>query len=671
MKMSTYYITTPIYYVNDLPHIGHIYTTMVTDTVARYQRMRGRDVYFLTGTDEHGQNIERVAESKGIKPLALADRVVERYHQLWSRLGMTHDDFIRTSEERHEAGVHEIIRLMEKNGDFYLGRHEGWYCPRCEIFYTEKELLDGNLCPIHKTPCEWKVEENVFFRLSKYQDRLLKLYDEHPEFVRPASRLNEVRSFVEAGLRDMSVSRTTVSWAVPFAGFEGHTVYVWLDALTNYISALGFGGEETKPFHHYWATEDPVVHFIGKDILRFHAVFWPAFLMSAGLPLPKTVWAHGWWLLDGKKVSKSAGGVVRPDYLIERFGGDPLRYFLLRDMVFGQDASFSDEAFIERYNGDLANDLGNTTSRLVTLCRRAFDGHLPPIAGVGVDSQTDLAQTAAEVVTEYHEHMEAFAFQEALRSLYRLLQETNQYLVRNEPWKKMKDPDATEEVSKVLWSCLEALRIVTTALLPVLPQRAPQVLQSIGAPVPAKFGESLSWGGLPTGGALQEVKPLFPRIDKDAWIAEARAEAGAKTEEHSVSESEPTQSAAGQESPAADSPAKLAEPTAEERIGIEQFFETQLRVARVVDAEKVPKSSKLMQLTVDVGEENHRTVVAGIAKAYDADDLVGKLVVVVANLKPAKLMGIESNGMVLAATEDGQPVLLHPERDVPPGTQVR
>ena len=331
-------------------------------------------------------------------------------------------------------------------------------------------------------------------------------------------------------------------------------------------------------------------------------------------------------------------------------------------MVFGQDAAFSDEAFIDRYNGDLANDLGNTTSRLVTLCRRAFDGHLPPTAGEGVDTETNLSQTAAEVVAEYHEHMDAFAFHDALRSLYRLLAETSQFLVRNEPWKKMKDPDSSEEVSKVLWSCLESLRLVATALLPVLPQRAPQVLQAIGAPVPTKFGQHLDWGGLPTGGQLPEVKPLFPRIDKDAWIAEANAEAEQDAKESSVSE--------GSESEANETP-KLVEPPDDERIDIEQFFETQLRVAKVVAAEKVPKSSKLMQLTVDAGEENHRTVIAGIAKAYDAEDLVGKLVVVVANLKPAKLMGIESNGMVLAASEDGKPVLLHPERDVPPGTTVR
>ncbi|MEM9553733.1 MAG: methionine--tRNA ligase [Acidobacteriota bacterium] len=679
--MSCFYVTTPIYYVNDHPHIGHIYTTIVADTVARYRRLRGDDVYFLTGTDEHGQKIERAAAERGVEPIALADEVVARYHELWRTFGMSHDDFIRTSEPRHAAGVRVIIERMAAQGDFYVDRHEGLYCVRCETFYTEKELLDGGLCPVHEAPVEERSEENLFFRLSKYEQPLLDLYDRHPDFVRPASRLNEVRQFVSQGLRDLSVSRTSVDWAVPFPGHEGHTVYVWLDALTNYISALGFGSDDTSLYDRFWAGDDArAVHLVGKDILRFHAVYWPAFLLSAGLPLPNTVWAHGWWLRDDRKVSKSSGAVVRPEHLIERFGGDALRFYLLRDMAFGQDAGFSDEAFIERFNGDLANDLGNTVSRLVTLARRAFDG-LPPETGDGEDSEGSLRAIAAEAVETFLRRMDEFAFHQALDALWRLQQEMSQYLVRQEPWKKLKDESARAEVSRVLWSCMEATRIVTTGLLPVLPEVAPNVLRALGAlgadeSPPTDLEAALQWGGLAAGGTLPAVEPLFPRIDKKAYLAEIVAAREAAQETQSMSESaEPDTSNASVDAAAAstDSSTETSVETpaeADPRIQIDHFFEVVLKVATVQAAEAVPKSKKLLKLQVEIGEDAPRTVVAGIAKQYAPEDLVGRQVVVVANLQPAKLMGIESNGMVLAATEDGQPVLLHPERRVPDGTRV-
>jgi methionyl-tRNA synthetase len=672
--MRPFYVTTPIYYVNDLPHIGHIYTTVVADAVARYRRLAGDEVFFLTGTDEHGQNIERAAEREGIQPIELADRVVERYHELWRQFAMSHDDFVRTTEPRHVAGVREIIRRIEAVGDLYVDRHEGWYCPSCETFYTEKELGEAKLCPVHERPAEWHSEENIFFRLAAYQERLLDLYASQPGFVRPETRLNEVRSFVESGLRDLSVSRADLAWGIPFPGHPGQTVYVWLDALTNYVSALGFGSPDGTAYRRFWESDGTRLHLVGKDILRFHAVYWPAFLMSAGLPLPTTVWAHGWWLRDQKKISKSVGNLVRPDELVERFGPDALRYFLLREMIFGQDAQFSDEAFVDRYNGDLANDLGNTASRVVTLSRRAFDGATPPEAC----DDNPLIAVAERAIAGYHEAMRELAFSRALESLWRLLAEANQYLVEREPWKMIKAEGATPALSRVLWNGLEAVRLVATALLPVMPQTAPRVLAAVGTAVPPEGFDGpggLAWGGTPTGALLPEPEPLFPRIDKEAYLAGARpgaagtAPAPPAATAAAAEASEPGPEASPEAGPA---PGPVNAPGGSEAgmIDIERFFETELKVATVTAAEPVPKSNKLLKLSLDLGGES-RQVVAGIAKAYAPEALVGRQVVVVANLQPATLMGVESQGMVLAASVDGEPVLLHPEREVPPGTRVR
>ncbi len=651
--MSNFYVTTPIYYVNDLPHVGHIYSTVVCDTMARFHRFRGDDVYFLTGTDEHGQKIQRAAAQQGVTPIQLADRVVERYVELWDQLGMTHDDLIRTSQERHHRAVQEMVRRIDAKGDFYVARHEGWYCSGCEAFYTDKELTEEKHCPVHERPAEWEAEENVFFRLSKYQEALLAWYDQDPSPVQPRSRRNEVRAFVEGGLRDLSVSRTKVDWGVSFPGHEGHTVYVWLDALTNYISALGFGSDDTSLFEKFWRSEEPDdqrIHLIGKDILRFHAVYWPAFLLSAGLPLPTSVVAHGWWLVDEKKMSKSVGNVARPDHLVEEFGADALRLFLLRDMVFGQDASFSDEAFVDRFNSDLANGLGNTLSRLVTLSRRAFDGQTPP---VGTEWDGALRQFAEQCAGDYLSAMEESAFHRALEALWRLLGETNQFLVRNEPWKKLKNVEERDQVACVLASGLEAVRIVASALLPVMPSTAPKVLEGLGAPTVGNES-SLAWGGLPLGAELPESPSLFPRIDKKKYFAAAEKQAEASSAPPPARKSDPDATRAE------DSP----------QIDISQFAEVDLRVADVKAAECVPKSKKLLRLTLDL-DGVERTVVAGIQQQYAPEDLVGGQVVIVANLKPAKLMGIESQGMVLAASVDGAAVALRPEKRVPSGTRVR
>jgi methionyl-tRNA synthetase len=661
--MSSFYLTTPIYYVNALPHIGHIYTTTVADVLARYRRLAGEEVYFLTGTDEHGQNIERAARREGIAPIELADRVVAKYRELRDRLDFSYDDFVRTTEERHRIGVEEMVRRIEAAGDFYTAVHEGWYCSPCETFYTEKEVAD-KVCPVHGTPLEWKSEENVFFRLSRFQQPLLDWYASSPAPVRPASRLNEVRSFVESGLKDLSVSRASVEWGIPFPGRPGQTVYVWLDALTNYISALGFGhdGDAAERYRRFWEQGDVRLHLIGKDILRFHAIFWPAFLMSAGVPLPTTVWAHGWWQRDGRKVSKSAGNVVRPDDLIDRFGSDAVRYFLLREMVFGADASFSDEAFIDRYNSDLANDLGNTASRLITLSRSAFDGRTPPEPCF----DNPVLEAARRVIPEYRAAMDDFAFHRALEALWRLLAETNQYLVTREPWKLIKTEGPSPKLSRILWNGLEAVRIVAAGLLPFMPATAARLLAALGTErPPERFADALAWGGTPNGVVLPEPQPLFPRIDKAAYLGDsAGAGAGNKGSGEKQGEKRP-----GGGKPGGSKKEELQR-GGSKVISIDQFFETQLRVATITAAEPVPKSNKLMKLSVDLGDET-RTVVAGIAQQYGPDQLVGRQVVIVANLQPAKLMGVESQGMVLAASVEGEPVLLAPERAVPPGTRVR
>lgn len=635
--MPNFYLTTPIYYVNDLPHIGHIYTTVVADTLARYRRLVGDEVYFSTGTDEHGVNILKIAESKGVTPQQQADSVVSRYRDLWRQLGISHSDFIRTTEARHHRAVAEIIRRIEANGDFYLAKHEGWYCASCETFYTERELGAERMCPVHESPTELQSEENVFFRLSKYQDRLLAWYEQSGS-VEPESRRNEVKRFVESGLRDLSVSRANLAWGVPFPGHTGQTVYVWLEALTNYLSVLGFGGDDQTLFETFWqGSESTRVHIVGKDILRFHAVYWPAFLMSAGLPLPTKVYAHGWWLRDEKKISKSVGNAVRLDELFSHFGADPVRYFLLREMAFGQDASFSDEAFVDRFNSDLANDLGNTLSRLVKLSSTAFDGKTPPESC----SNNAVKDTAEPAIVAYREAMDEYAFHKALRSLWRILAEVNQYLVSKEPWKKLKEDTVDDAVSRVLWNGLEGVRLVATGLLPFMPTMAAKVLEAVGVDSENVDAGALAWGGLPLSAPLPEKRTLFPRIDKKAFLA-------------------------GETQP----PVPQTEREESNMISIDDFFKTELKVANVLSAERIPKSRKLIKLEVEVGEER-RTVVAGIAEAYDAEELIGKQVVIVTNLEPVKLMGVESQGMVLAASVDGKPVLVHPGAEVPSGTQVR
>jgi len=647
---ETYYITTPIYYVNDLPHIGHIYTTVMADVFARYQRMAGRSVRFLTGTDEHGQKIEKAARAQGVRPIDLADRVVARYHELWKVLGISHDDFIRTTEPRHQRAVAEMIRRFAAAGDIYKGEYEGWYCAGAEAFVPDSQVEEGRDLE-SGYPVERLAESSWFFRLSAYQERLLEWYRADPECIRPASRYNEVVSFVEGGLKDLSISRTSIRWGVPWPGDADHVVYVWLDALTNYVSALGFGGDDDGLFQTYWPAS---LHLVGKDILRFHCVYWPAFLMSAGLPLPDQVFGHGWWTKDDAKMSKSFGNVVRPDYLVDRFGADVVRYFLVRDMTFGQDSSFSDEAFLERFNADLANALGNSASRTLALVRRNLGGRVPEPIGDG-----PLPAAADEAVRQYRHHMDALEPQRALEAVWRLLTTLDGFIQERQPWALARQGEAGRaRLETTLADSLEALRITSVALEPVMPGICAELRRQLGAEgLPVDLLTGTEWGLLRPGAAVGEGGPLFPRVDIAATMKEL--------------------SVRDDNSPASPPPAATTATTdatpspAEELISIDRFAEVRLVIGVVREAERVPKSKKLVRLLVDLGETELRQIVAGIAERYEPETLIGRRIVVVANLQPAKLMGVESRGMLLAASVDGDPYLLSPDGEVPPGTGVR
>ena len=667
--MARRYFTTPIYYVNDRPHIGHLYTTVVADALSRYHRFEGDDVRFLTGTDEHGQKIEKVAKAEGVPPIDVCNRHVETFRALWKKFGITNDDFIRTSDSvRHHPGGVEIIRRIDAAGDLEVRSHEGWYCVGCEAYYPEKDLVDG-ACPTHGYKPEWQSEENLFFRLDRYEKRLLELYESQPSFVFPPSRLNEVRAFVESGLKPLSVSRTSVKWGIPFPSRPGHVVYVWLDALTNYVSALGFGSGDEKLYRAYWPggeADARAYHLVGKDILRFHAVYWPAFLMSAGLPLPTQVISHGWWERDGRKMSKSVGNVVRPDELVDQFGVDALRWFLLSEMSFGQDASFSDEGFLSRYNADLANGLGNTLSRAVRMASDAFGGKSPSEAC----SDNEVKDAAAAAVAAWRNAFASYRFQEAADAIRALVTAVDAYIASREPWKMVKSEGVTPALHRVHFNSLEGLRIAAVLLSPIAPVAATEVLRRIGAPCDAALLRSrdLEWGGLPLQAPLDAAPPLFPRADAKSWVAAVPPKENTMTEETKVP-SAPAPIAAAAPAPAA---APEGAVPSSPKIPIEDFVKVDIRIGEVVAAEKVEKSKKLMKMTVRFGEET-RTIVGGIAAAYAPDQLVGKKFAFVHNLAPAKLMGIESNGMILAASlpGTGDPSLLQVDPAGPSGTRVK
>ncbi|MEE9176445.1 MAG: methionine--tRNA ligase [Thermodesulfobacteriota bacterium] len=509
---KSFYVTTPIYYVNDVPHIGHAYTTIAADVIARFNRLQGNNVFFLTGTDEHGQKIERTAESNGEKPIELADRVVKRFQNLSEALNITNDDFIRTTEKRHKSAVEEIFRRIEESGDIYLSEYEGWYDVRNEAFITETQYEEIMSLPEEKRPTIEKVkEESYFFRLSKYQDPLLEYYKEHPEFVQPNYRLNEVTRFVEGGLKDLSVSRTTFTWGIPVPGNSKHVIYVWFDALTNYLTGVGFPSDE-RMFNENWPAD---VHLVGKDILRFHAVYWPAFLMSAGLPLPKKVFAHGWWTVEGEKMSKSVGNVVDPYQVVEEFGADVFRYFLLREIPFGQDGDFSKGAIVARVNGELANGLGNLVSRTLGMIEKYFDAVVPEPGGLKMEDESvrDKALSTIELVEN---EMNEIAFHKALVSLWDFIGDVNKYVDESAPWTLAKEKNE-ERLGTVLWTIVQAIGAVTILIYPFMPESAEKIWERLGCPQPINsklLSDAKEWGIVKPGQTVKKGQSLFPRFEK-------------------------------------------------------------------------------------------------------------------------------------------------------------
>ncbi len=629
-----FYLTTPIYYVNDRPHIGHVYTTVLADVIARFHRMRGEQVYFLTGTDEHGQKVEKAAAARGISPKQLADEVVANYTDLWQRMGMTHFRFIRTTDADHKAQVQRLFQRLLDKGDIYKATYKGLYSVSDEAYVTELQAKELQAQGLAHQLVELE-EETYFFRLSAYQDRLLKYFEEHPQFVQPEFRFNEVKRFVEGGLQDLSISRTSISWGIPVPGDEKHVVYVWFDALLNYLTACPMGS---------WP---PDLHIVGKDILRFHAVYWPAFLMAAGMFQPETILAHGWWLMGEDKMSKSRGNVVRPDTLL-RFGNDALRFYFMRDMQVGHDRSFSFEGFMDRLNADLANGLGNLASRTLSMIQRYRHG-VVPLPAVFDESDQAVAQQLLEVFPEYLEKARGNDFHAALEVLWTYLRALDGYIVKAEPWKLAKDPANDPKLDAVLANLYRALRATALLVAPVMPELAQTLWESLGHTT--QVAESTFHGFAldgPAVGPIGDPKPLFQRIDKEKELSELLPP----------------------EAPAETKPS-LDVPPVRETVDADTFFKVDLRVGRVLEAERVPKSDKLIKMKVDIGLEQ-RTIVGGIGKAYEPVDLLNRLVVVVANLAPRKLMGIESHGMLLAASDNAsKPYLVAPPDDAQPGFLVK
>ncbi len=639
---KTFYITTPIYYPSDKLHIGHTYSTVAADTMARYKRLQGCDVFFLTGTDEHGQKIEDKAKEAGVTPKEYVDNIVAGIKELWKLMNISNDKFIRTTDGYHEKAVQRIFEKMYEKGDIYKGKYEGLYCKPCESFWTETQAVDGK-CPDCGRPVYKAEEEAYFFKLSNYADRLVKYYEEHPGFIEPVSRQNEmINNFIKPGLQDLCISRSSFKWGIPVPVNPDHVIYVWLDALTNYITALGYAGEDDSLYKKFWPAN---VQLIGKDIVRFHTIYWPAFLMSLDIPCPDKVYAHGWVLLEGGKMSKSKGNVVDPVILAERYGVDALRYYLLREIAFGSDGVFSNENLINRINSDLANDLGNLLSRTVSMVEKYFAGTIPAEREAS-EYDANLIDTAKTAAQKAQENLDALNYSVALAEIWKLISATNKYIDETTPWILAKDESNKAKLANVMYNLCECLRITSVLIAPFMPATAPKIREQLGIEKDFVWDEAFTYGERATYSVVKgEI--IFPRLDMQKEIEELSAASGVK------------------ENPLKEEIEGIA------KIDIDEFAKTDLRAAKIIDCFPVKKAKKLLQLTLDVGTGENRTVASGIAKWYKPEDLIGKTVILVSNLKPAVLCGVESCGMILAADAGEDDVKVVFLDGVPAGSKIR